>query len=265
MAITFPTTLDTLTNPSSTDTLDSPSHSSQHSDVNDAVEALEAKVGVDSSAVTSSLDYKVTNTSSSNPGHKHTLANGATDVTASVSELNTLDGITSSTAELNILDGVTADATEINTLDGITASTAELNKTDGVAGDIVGTTDTQTLTNKTLTSPSITLNTNALMGYNVNLADDNATSFTPSYDRLYVIVHSINGAGNYGTAEIWCVNGAVVGTRISGSSTFEVTTGALTGTTGTDAKFTISPHSDGKIYVENRLGATRTFSLTMIG
>jgi hypothetical protein len=34
-------------------------HATQHADLNDAVEALEAKVGVDGSAVTSSLDYKV--------------------------------------------------------------------------------------------------------------------------------------------------------------------------------------------------------------
>jgi hypothetical protein len=59
MSIVFPTTLDTLTNPNSTDTLDSPSHSDQHSDLNDAVEALETKVGVDSSAVTTSHDYKL--------------------------------------------------------------------------------------------------------------------------------------------------------------------------------------------------------------
>lgn len=59
MATNFPTSLDTLTNPTSSDSLSSPSHSAQHANVNDAVEALQAKVGVDSSAVTSSLDYKV--------------------------------------------------------------------------------------------------------------------------------------------------------------------------------------------------------------
>ena len=52
-------------------------------------------------------------------------------LSATATELNTLDGITASTAELNILDGVTATASEINTLDGITASTAELNILDG--------------------------------------------------------------------------------------------------------------------------------------
>ena len=59
MATNFPTSLDTLTNPSATDTLDSPPHDEQHADANDAIEALQAKVGVDSSAVTSSLDYRV--------------------------------------------------------------------------------------------------------------------------------------------------------------------------------------------------------------
>ena len=59
MATNFPASLDALTNPTSSDSLSSPSHSAQHANVNDAVEALQAKVGVDSSAVTSSLDYKV--------------------------------------------------------------------------------------------------------------------------------------------------------------------------------------------------------------
>lgn len=57
MATNFPTSLDTLTNPSSTDSLTSPSHASQHADANDAIEALQAKVGVNGSAVTTSLDY----------------------------------------------------------------------------------------------------------------------------------------------------------------------------------------------------------------
>ena len=61
MATNFPTSLDSFTNPSSSSTLDSPSHAAQHSNVNDAVEALQAKVGVDGSAVTGSLDYKVAN------------------------------------------------------------------------------------------------------------------------------------------------------------------------------------------------------------
>ena len=56
---------------------------------------------------------------------------------------------------------VTATSTELNTLDGITSSTAELNQLDGVtvggtaSGDIVTIDGTQTLTGKTLTSPKL--------------------------------------------------------------------------------------------------------------
>jgi hypothetical protein len=59
MAINFPTSLDVFTDPTSSDQLNLPSHSGQHTDLNNAVEALEAKVGADSSAVTTSHDYKI--------------------------------------------------------------------------------------------------------------------------------------------------------------------------------------------------------------
>ena len=64
MATNFPTSLDAFTNPTSTDAMDSGTvpHASQHANLNDAVEALQAKVGVNGSAVTSSLDYKVEKT-----------------------------------------------------------------------------------------------------------------------------------------------------------------------------------------------------------
>jgi hypothetical protein len=59
MATNFPTSLDNLTNPASTDPTDAPSHSQQHADANDAIEALETKVGINNSSNTSSLDYRV--------------------------------------------------------------------------------------------------------------------------------------------------------------------------------------------------------------
>lgn len=60
MAIDFPTSIDSLSNPEGTDGLNSPSHATQHGNANDAIEAIEAKVGADSSAVTTSHDYKLT-------------------------------------------------------------------------------------------------------------------------------------------------------------------------------------------------------------
>ena len=61
MATNFPTSLDALTNPVAGDSLSSPSHAGQHADANDAIEALQAKVGVNNSAVTTSIDYKLRN------------------------------------------------------------------------------------------------------------------------------------------------------------------------------------------------------------
>jgi hypothetical protein len=61
MATSFPSGLDSFTNPTAVDTLDSPPHDQQHADANDAIEALQAKVGVDGSAVTTSHDYMLAN------------------------------------------------------------------------------------------------------------------------------------------------------------------------------------------------------------
>jgi len=47
MATNYPNALDSLTNPTATDTLDSVTvpHASQHTDINDAVEAIEGELG----------------------------------------------------------------------------------------------------------------------------------------------------------------------------------------------------------------------------
>lgn len=57
MSTNFPDALDTLNNPSSTDQLTG--HAQQHTNANDAIEALQAKVGIDGSADTDSLDYRI--------------------------------------------------------------------------------------------------------------------------------------------------------------------------------------------------------------
>lgn len=81
MATTFPTSLQDLdaTRGTNGQTLASPNHVTHHTTEDDTIEALQAKVGVDNSAVTTSLDYKLKSTSSVSPGHKHTLT--ATDFT----------------------------------------------------------------------------------------------------------------------------------------------------------------------------------------
>jgi hypothetical protein len=59
MATAFPTTKDDFVNPQSTDSTSLVSHAAQHANANDAIEALETKVGVNNSTDVNSLDYKV--------------------------------------------------------------------------------------------------------------------------------------------------------------------------------------------------------------
>ena len=60
MATSFPENLDSFINPDSNNPLSNPSHSEQHANTNDALAALQSKVGVDGSNDTASLDYRVT-------------------------------------------------------------------------------------------------------------------------------------------------------------------------------------------------------------
>lgn len=57
MATNFPTNLDNFANPQSTDSM--AGHAALHGNVNDALEAIQIKVGVDGSSNPNSLDYKI--------------------------------------------------------------------------------------------------------------------------------------------------------------------------------------------------------------
>ncbi len=59
MSTNFPSSIDSLTNPVATDRVADVDHAAQHANANDAIEALEAKVGANGSAVTTSHDYKL--------------------------------------------------------------------------------------------------------------------------------------------------------------------------------------------------------------
>jgi hypothetical protein len=93
MAINFPTSLDTFTNPSSANTLDSPSHSVQHSDINDAVEAIEAKIGVGSStAGSATAGYALVNTSGGTTAYSLLGVTGLSSGTAVANTVLTANG-----------------------------------------------------------------------------------------------------------------------------------------------------------------------------
>lgn len=92
MAITFPTTLDTLSNPTGSDLLENATaaldHDVQHSNANDAIEALEAKVGANSSAVTTSHDYKLSGVTGSDKAVSKTGAETLTNKTLTAPQIN---------------------------------------------------------------------------------------------------------------------------------------------------------------------------------
>lgn len=83
MATNFPTSLQDLdsTRGTTVQPLSSPDHVTHHQTEDDTIEALQAKVGVDNSAVTTSLDYIVKNPSSDGGGHVQTAAKGGTGQT----------------------------------------------------------------------------------------------------------------------------------------------------------------------------------------
>lgn len=56
MATNYPGSLDNFTNPLSTDSQNSPSHSEQHANANDAIEAIEAKLGVGAATAGSAVN-----------------------------------------------------------------------------------------------------------------------------------------------------------------------------------------------------------------
>jgi hypothetical protein len=61
MASSFPTSLDSFDNPSPSTLLNQSDlgHSSQHTDINDAIEALQARIGIEGSSNVNSLEYRL--------------------------------------------------------------------------------------------------------------------------------------------------------------------------------------------------------------
>jgi len=88
------------------------------------------------------------------------------------------------------------------------------------------------------------------------ISDDGFDTITPNTESGIIII-TIPGlaANRQGIVSFDVDSGGATTVLISPTGDIEVTTGALAGTTGTDVKLTISAHTDGLLYVENRLGA----------
>ena len=141
MATNFPTSQDTFTNPVPADKLNNPPHATQHQNANDAIIAIEAKVGSNSSAVTTSHDYKLGEVTGSDKAAGKTATQTLTNKTVNLTS-NTLSG---TTAQFN---------TALSDNDFATLAGSE------------------TLTNKTLTTPRV--------GTSINDTNGNEIIRTPA-------------------------------------------------------------------------------------
>lgn len=92
MSINFPTSLDSLPNPTSTDLLENAvtalDHDQQHSNANDAIEALQAKVGANSSVVNTSHDYKLSEVGTGDKAVSKTATQTITNKTLTSPQIN---------------------------------------------------------------------------------------------------------------------------------------------------------------------------------
>lgn len=90
---TFPTSLQDLdaTRGTSSQALNNPSHADHHALEDDTIEAIQTKLGVNNSAVATTIDYLLKSTSSVSPGHKH-VSSEITDLTPISSSTGVADG-----------------------------------------------------------------------------------------------------------------------------------------------------------------------------
>lgn len=161
MAISFPSSLDAFTDPTATSDTNVVDHATQHSDVNNAIEALEAKVGSNSSAVTTSHDYKLSGVTGSDIAVGRTATQTVTNKTLTAPVIATI--------------------VNTGTLTLPTATTT-----------LVGRSTTDTLTNKTMTAMRITSGSHIADSNGNEALDFTATSSAVNNHRI------VNAAaGNY--------------------------------------------------------------------
>jgi hypothetical protein len=104
------------------------------------------------------------------------------------------------------------------------------------------------------------INANVRSASQLALANNTAFSFTPTSATGAMLI----AGGSQGGFVQYNTGTPTMGAFFSSGANFATTTGVLTGTTGAVNNFTVSAHTDGKIYIENRTGASRNVFVLLV-
>ena len=190
--ITLPNATGTVVLQDSTDTLTNKTLTTPKINEDVALTATATELNlIDGSAAGTVVNGKAVVYGATGEVNATTLQIAGTSITSTASELNVLDGITATTTELNYTDGVTsAIQTQLNdkaSSGDLTTHTGASTGVHGVTGSVVGTSDTQTLTNKTLTSPAVDGNGIVFEGATANDFETTLTVTDPTSDKTITL------------------------------------------------------------------------------
>jgi hypothetical protein len=202
MSSTYPGTIDVFTNPAGTDTLDSPDHAGQHSDANDAIESMQAVMGT--TAGTSVLmnfgagEFPVKQNGSN--VLQDTIANGtatAFTITSGTATTITTTSLTTGTAVIDQAVSGTAvkDEDDMASNSATSLATQQSIKAYSDSG-------TQTMTNKTLTNPTVnftdkTISTNVRC--DVTLSAEQSGIVATTYTKIRLDSKLIDTGNDFNT------------------------------------------------------------------
>jgi hypothetical protein len=103
-------------------------------------------------------------------------------------------------------------------------------------------------------------------GDTVSVLDDTATSFaidTTSNVHFVITTRGTPGAAKPNGLYHWRPGG-ITAVNPHTTTNITLTTGILAGTTGVDGEFTLSAHTDGNLYLENRSGGTLVVNVAVL-